>query len=691
MSQRQADPKKRISCKRCQDRKIKCSRTSPCQRCTAAGVRCEFRGDGMKRAPISREYVTALESRIGALESFLSDLKAAPSCQQERMINVIEFGGQLQTTSAWSGMEFFDSQSPDASYHSGLTTRLDDEAMIYPGPSSLYSSMLLKSAGQAPSMSQAPPISSTFVDVNNNFPRHIVNECLALFFRWQYLHSMLIDRDEFFLDYSNTSYTGKHISTALEHSICALGALMSSDMRIRGLADSFSAQATRILELESLLNPKETSIQALILCSLYQIGKCEFSKARMLSGIAFRMSEDITECDQSQRYLDRQPSTQREVDSRRRTVISLLLGRPAVVAENASPLCQSEAGDPSPISNNLLEQCDRYSLPEPEISPNLSTVSKRHAELCHIINDILETYSSSRKPTRQQTSQRWIEVIVNELNARLWKWLNSLPASFRWNRWGSSFNTVHPSIAALHMLYNTAHISLNLPFLTSEKSETLPTSPAKLIADAIHICRISIDTIISILRRFRSQHSLKNAPLEFVHGAITAADAAIATAAFDTSAGPLSQNANLRVLDEALLDLSYSWKIAGDARAGLWQVFAERGVSERSAISSPSLGYMEQESPVSSAPGSVYDYAASSVTSGHILEGSEPNAPNIFSFEPVDATNLYAWDQNLLAGDVTKLAGGCLRSNKVALFGDAVDEGILMSLGSNNYDTSFDL
>lgn len=70
--------------------------------------------------------MTALESRIGALESFLSDLKAAPSHEQERMISVIEFGGQLQTPPAWPGVESVDSQSPDASYHGGSTTRSDD-------------------------------------------------------------------------------------------------------------------------------------------------------------------------------------------------------------------------------------------------------------------------------------------------------------------------------------------------------------------------------------------------------------------------------------------------------------------------------------------------------------------------------------------------------------------------------------
>jgi hypothetical protein len=57
-----------------------------------AGVRCEFRGNGMKRAPVSQGYVTALESRISHLEAFLSKVKSAPKLDKESTVGSISFG-----------------------------------------------------------------------------------------------------------------------------------------------------------------------------------------------------------------------------------------------------------------------------------------------------------------------------------------------------------------------------------------------------------------------------------------------------------------------------------------------------------------------------------------------------------------------------------------------------------------------
>lgn len=52
----------------------------------------------MKRAPISREYVTALENRIEALEGFLLKVKAASRDERGVMIDSIGFGNfSLQT------------------------------------------------------------------------------------------------------------------------------------------------------------------------------------------------------------------------------------------------------------------------------------------------------------------------------------------------------------------------------------------------------------------------------------------------------------------------------------------------------------------------------------------------------------------------------------------------------------------
>tara|TARA_R110002060_G_scaffold10581_1_gene15636 strand:- start:2630 stop:2938 length:309 start_codon:yes stop_codon:yes gene_type:complete len=56
---------------------------------------CEFRSDDSKRPPISREYVTTLESRIAHLELFMSKLKSAPGSERDTIIAEISFGDHL--------------------------------------------------------------------------------------------------------------------------------------------------------------------------------------------------------------------------------------------------------------------------------------------------------------------------------------------------------------------------------------------------------------------------------------------------------------------------------------------------------------------------------------------------------------------------------------------------------------------
>jgi hypothetical protein len=96
---------------------------------------------------------------------------------------------------------------------------------------------------------------------------------------------MFVDRDKFLLGFLNHSYTSKHSSRSLEFSICALGALLSPDKPIRDLAGSFYDAAIRSLESGGLLEPRESTIQTLTLCSFYQIGQSNFTQAWMLSGI----------------------------------------------------------------------------------------------------------------------------------------------------------------------------------------------------------------------------------------------------------------------------------------------------------------------------------------------------------------------------------------------------------------------
>lgn len=103
-----------------------------------------------------------------------------------------------------------------------------------------------------------------------------------------------------------------------------------------------------------------------------------------------------------------------------------------------------------------LEQNGLSEFHASETSVNPISVSRQQAELCNIINDmLLPSQSAWRGSTPLVSVHRWTDVVISELNARLCGWHNNLPSDLRWNRWGSCFDTIDPSIAALQY----AHLS----------------------------------------------------------------------------------------------------------------------------------------------------------------------------------------------------------------------------------------
>ncbi|KAK1701813.1 hypothetical protein BDP67DRAFT_585826 [Colletotrichum lupini] len=107
---------KRISCKRCQQRKIRCSRTFPCTNCSTASAKCEFRESDFKRPPVSREYVAALESRIASLESLLGNLKAADGDERNQILDDLEVQDYVPS---FSGLPLADEIAHDQGFVSG--------------------------------------------------------------------------------------------------------------------------------------------------------------------------------------------------------------------------------------------------------------------------------------------------------------------------------------------------------------------------------------------------------------------------------------------------------------------------------------------------------------------------------------------------------------------------------------------
>ncbi|KAK1984970.1 hypothetical protein LZ30DRAFT_403732 [Colletotrichum cereale] len=137
MTNMQKSNSKRISCKRCQQRKIRCSRTFPCSSCSTALVKCEFRESDFKRPPVSREYVATLESRIASLEGLLGKLKGADRDERNRMLDDLE---DQDYVPSFSSLPLADEIALSEAMTKASFQEMTDGSLIYHGPTSIYQS-----------------------------------------------------------------------------------------------------------------------------------------------------------------------------------------------------------------------------------------------------------------------------------------------------------------------------------------------------------------------------------------------------------------------------------------------------------------------------------------------------------------------------------------------------------------------
>jgi hypothetical protein len=76
----------------------------------------------------------------------------------------------------------------------------------------------------------------------------------------------------------------KHCALALVYAMCALGALMSSDLIVRDMADHYATIAQSIFMQQGTLLPDTNTLQALLCCAFYSAGKGDVSKSWQYSG-----------------------------------------------------------------------------------------------------------------------------------------------------------------------------------------------------------------------------------------------------------------------------------------------------------------------------------------------------------------------------------------------------------------------
>lgn len=127
-----------VSPTRLLDLQLKCSRTEPCQNCTAAKTTCEYREVDRKRVPVSHDYVASLESRLAWLESFVKELRASTPEQRDEMLRAatLEEDSPVATSTQAPG-EYVTQLGINARNEANLELGLEG-SLVYHGATSIF-------------------------------------------------------------------------------------------------------------------------------------------------------------------------------------------------------------------------------------------------------------------------------------------------------------------------------------------------------------------------------------------------------------------------------------------------------------------------------------------------------------------------------------------------------------------------
>lgn len=92
----------------------------------------------------------------------------------------------------------------------------------------------------------------------------------------------------------------------------------------------------------------------------------------------------------------------------------------------------------------------------------------------------------------------------------------------------------------------------------------------RYLTESAKICKLSSESLVDIVHRFRAQHTLVNSPIILVYGTIVATNAVLVTLRHqhrNTNEPPMQiKDTALPALDTYLQELSVPWALAGEAR-----------------------------------------------------------------------------------------------------------------------------
>ncbi|MCJ1302433.1 hypothetical protein MMC08_005236 [Hypocenomyce scalaris] len=548
--------KKRISCQRCQIRKIKCTRVYPCCNCTLVRQECTFRGDDSKRRPVGRSYVVALESQVAKYESILRKAKAASGEERSALLDSISSDEYLSSPqeNSINREPNIDTEVSSRMATMSLQPSLQGSLLFY-GPTSMYQRDISLDKPQDANYTD-PRLDLEWqtlrLSQNLRIEDSVINKALSLFFLYQYPQFMFIYREAFLEDYYENTHRGKYWSYPLLYAICALGVRASPDEKALG-------------------RPHVTVAQSLLCLAFYELGKGNHSKGWLLAGMAFRIGQELG-LQQDPKFLISQDSSiasDQDLVIRRRVywglyvsdkIISLYLGRPAMLYEAEAAV---DLPQPLPDFSEEHNWFGLSALTESVLGHISGTILmpafEGLIELSKITEEILLKVFSTKmvkKPQRDLILCRSSR--LEELSVQLGLWHSSLPVHLSWNQWNPG--DLKPHVLIVHLFYHSILVSLNRHFIR-------PTSGFPAKAASKDTCIASADSIIALIRQFRTQQGLGNSPALVVYSAVMAGSGILFTQDFSILAEEKDQR--LSFILKALEECSPTHKLAREAQIKL--------------------------------------------------------------------------------------------------------------------------
>ncbi|WBW71129.1 DNA-binding transcription factor [Schizosaccharomyces osmophilus] len=534
-----------LSCQSCRRRKIKCDRKSPCTNCIHLGEQCIHKDLDNRKKRHPHSYVQALESQLATLESFLKKVKDAPTNERLKMLESVTFADHLSCNGRDSDAVNVP-KDDSIDFPISLDIRGPNTITFY-GPTNVYGSSLRPSSVDAPFQVRQHPMFSP-----------AITYCLKLFFKWQYTQFMYINREAFLLDYYHHYHDGRYCSEHLLYAMCALGSRMAPEPEVVNSSDKYYRLSWDTLMEYGLGRPHITSVQCLLCLGFYDIGMGNNSLGWLLSGLAFRMGQDLGfQLDPRKWFMNEIPVISAEDAAVRSRIywgsyvadvfISFILGRPTT-------LKKSDTSIPGSVNLPDFDGIDEFKCDlGPAAKPaTLFVMLLLLVDLSHIADAILfDVFSPSDLPyginARLQN--------LGKYNLELMKWYLKLPDDVRWKKSDLKSHGQNPDMLAVCLYYYLIRICLNRPFL-ARKEVTSNDMTSKVI------CLDSMEDISQLLKAYRDAFGFESASLFMVYAAIVSCSVLIMLRNSSVLSERLDIEEKLKFFVMVLQKSSKSWKLA---------------------------------------------------------------------------------------------------------------------------------